>query len=116
MPTSVTDFLLVDEDGDPPLGTFSHASIVGQLNCLSGHTRPDITVATSQVARHPHKPRRSHEEALIRIGRHLKGTKDEGLIMKPKLLDTLNLDVFVDAAFASGWSTKLATNPDSVKS
>ena len=116
VPTPVADFLTIDEDGDPPLGTFSCASIVGQLNCLSGHTRPDIAMATSEVARCLHKPKQSHKEALVWMGRHQKGTKEKRLILKPKPLETLNLDVFVDVAFASGWSTEPAIKPDSVKS
>ena len=47
---------------------------------------------------------------------HFKGTKDKGLILKPKLTsDTFNLDVHVDAVFASGDLTELATNSDRVK-
>jgi hypothetical protein len=114
--TPATSFLPVDEDGELPLGTFNYASVVGQLNYLSGHSRCDITMATSQVARYLHKPRRSHEEALIRIGRYLKGTLDKGLILKPDTSSTLQLDVYVDASFACGWGAEKGTNPDSVKS
>ena len=55
--------------------------------------------------------------ALERIGRYLKGTINEGLILKPNLQsDKFAVDIYVDAAFASGWGTELGTNPDSVKS
>jgi hypothetical protein len=55
--------------------------------------------------------------ALERIGRYLKGTIEKGLILKPNLKETtFSIDVYVDAAFASGWGTELETNPDSVKS
>ena len=74
-------------------------------------------MATSQVARYLHCPRRSHELALERIGRYLKGTADKGLILHPTAFDkTFKMDVYVDAAFACGWSEELGTNPDSVKS
>ena len=49
-------------------------------------------------------PKWSHELALERIGRYLKGTIDKGLILKPNLNEPkFKIDVYVDAAFASGW-------------
>ena len=114
--TPATGYLAIDVDGEPPHETFSYASVVGQLNYLSGHSRCDITMATSQVARYIHRPRRSHELALIRIGRYLKGTLDKGIILRPKLTDELQTNLYVDAAFACGWGTEVGTNPDSVKS
>jgi hypothetical protein len=41
---------------------------------------------------------RSHEEALKRIGRYLKGTINEGLVLRPS--ESLNIDCYVDADFA----------------
>lgn len=110
------DYLPIDADGEEAHGEFSYPSVVGQLNYLAGHTRCDIALATSQVARFVHNPKRSHELALIRIGQYLKGTLDKGLILRPDALETLNVDIYVDAAFACGWKTELGTNPDSVKS
>ena len=114
--TPAINYLPIDKHGEPAHGTFSYPSVVGQLNYLSGHTRIDITMATSQVARFVHQPKRSHELALIRIGRYLKGTLDKGLILRPQNADKLELDVYVDAAFACGWGTEESTNPDAVKS
>jgi hypothetical protein len=114
--TPATDYLPIDEHGELAHGLFSYRSIVGQLNYLQGHSRPDITMATSQVARYVHKPKRSHELALIRIGLYLKGTLDKGIILKPDASKGNHLDVYVDAAFACGWRTETGTNPDSVKS
>jgi hypothetical protein len=111
-----TGYLAIDEQGEPAHETFNYASVVGQLNYLSGHSRCDITMATSQVARYLHSPKRSHELALIRIGRYLKGTLDKGLILQPIQTETLNVDVYVDAAFACGWGSEAGTNPDAVKS
>jgi len=114
--TPATDYLPIDKNGESAHEMFNYPSVVGQLNYLSGHTRCDITMATSQVARFVHQPKRSHELALIRIGRYLKGTLDKGLILRPQNTDNLKLDVYVDAAFACGWGTEESTNPDSVKS
>jgi hypothetical protein len=63
--TPCTKDVPIDEDVELAHGEFSYPSVVGQLNYLQGHSRPDITLATSQVARFVHKPKRSHELALI---------------------------------------------------
>jgi len=118
--TPATAFLPIDAEGEPALGLYNYASVVGMLNYLQGHSRIDIGFAVSQVARFVHSPKRSHELALERIGRYLKGTLDKGLVLRPFQFeaekDNLHVDIFVDAAFASGWGTELGTNPDSVKS
>ena len=114
--TPCTGYLPLDEHGEDAHEDFSYRSIVGQLNYLQGHSRCDIGMATSQVARYVHRPKRSHELALIQIGRYLKGTLDKGLILKPTNNDSFKMDVYVDAAFACGWGTEVGTNPDSVKS
>jgi hypothetical protein len=114
--TPCTKYVPIDEDGELAHGEFSYPSVVGQLNYLQGHSRPDITLATSQVTRFVHKPKRSHELALIRLGRYLKGTAAKGIILQPINLNQLNIDVYVDAAFACGWGSECGTNPESVKS
>jgi hypothetical protein len=114
--TPCTKYVPIDENGELAHGEFSYPSVVGQLNYLQGHSRPDITLATSQVARFVHQPKRSHELALIRLGRYLKGTAAKGIILQPIDLNQLNIDVYVDAAFACGWGSECGTNPESVKS
>ena len=81
---------------------------------LSGHTRPDITFAVSQCARYSFCPKKSHEEALKRIGRYLKGTKDKGIFMKPQ--SSLQIDCYVDADFAGLWNHEDTIDPTSVRS
>ena len=73
-------------------------------------------MATSQCTQYVHNPKRSHELALICIGRYLKGILDKGLIFKPVDAESLPIEVYIDATFACGGGTKLGTNPDSVKS
>ena len=80
--TPCIKFLPLDEFGSPDHGEFSYPSIVGQLNYLQGHSRSDITMATSQCARYVHNPKQSHELARICIGQYLKGTLDKRLIFK----------------------------------
>jgi hypothetical protein len=90
--------LVKDEHGEPPNGAYNYASVIGMLQYLQGHSRPDITFAVSQCARFVHSPRRSHEIALERIGQYLKFTQDEGLILYPT--GALDIDVYCDADFA----------------
>lgn len=62
---------------DPPQGTYNYASVIGMLQYPTGHSRPSIAVAkapsvccTLTIS----------DIALQRIGLHLKGTKNLGLI------------------------------------
>jgi hypothetical protein len=101
-------------EGDPTQATYSYATVVGMLQYLQGHSRPDITFAVSQCARYTHSPRRSHEIALERIGQYLKKTQDKGLILKPTV--QLDLDCYVDSDFAGLWSYEQKHDPSCVKS
>lgn len=106
--------LVKDEDGDPPDGKFNYASVIGMLGYLQSNSRPDITFAVSSAARFSHNPRRSHEDALKRIGRYLKGTIEEGLVLRPT--DNLDIDCYVDADFAGLWPHEDKLDPSCVKS
>jgi hypothetical protein len=106
--------LVKDEDGDPPDGKYSYASVVGMLQYLQAHSRPDISFAVSQCARYVHQTRRSHEIAIERIGQYLKATQDEGLILRPS--GRLDIDCYVDADFAGLWPYEDKQDPSCVKS
>ncbi|KAG7373658.1 reverse transcriptase RNA-dependent DNA polymerase [Nitzschia inconspicua] len=106
--------LVKDLDGDPPDGSFNYASVIGMLGYLQSNSRPDIAFAVSSAARFTHHPRRSHELALKRIGRYLKGTIEEGLVLRPS--DTLDIDCYVDADFAGLWPHEDKSDPSCVKS
>jgi hypothetical protein len=114
--TPCTKCVPIDEGGELAHGEFSYPSVAGQLNYLQGHSRPDITLAISRVARFVHSPKRSHELALIRLGHYLKGTAAKSIMLQPINLNPLNIDVYVDAAFTCSWGSKCGTNPESVKS
>jgi hypothetical protein len=57
------------------------------MGYLQANSRPDIAFAVSQCAWFAHRTKRSHEEALERIGQYLKGTMDQGLILRPQKFD-----------------------------
>ena len=63
-----------------------------------GHMRPDIAFAVHQYAWYTFCPTCHHELALIRIGRYLKGTMENGLIMSPS--DDPCITCYPDADFA----------------
>ena len=106
--------LVKDEEGEPPELRYNYTSVVGMLQYLQGHSRPDITFAVSQVARYTHNPKRLHEIALDRIGQYLKGTVNKGLILNPK--ESFEVDCFVDADFAGLWPHEDKLDPTCVRS
>ncbi len=54
-------------------------SIIGKLQYIGTHTRPDIAHAVNYCARHQIKPERIHWKLVTRILRYLKGTRELGL-------------------------------------
>jgi hypothetical protein len=102
-----------DIDGKDASGSINYASVVGMLLYL-GHSRPDISFATHQCARYTHSPKQSHEDALKRIGRYLKGSLKQGLQMNPS--KTLKIDCYPDADFAGLWTRDDKQDPHCVRS
>ena len=84
------------------------------LTYLTGSVRPEISMAVHQCARFSINPKRSHEQAIMRIGRYLLATKDKGIIYTPD--STKGLEVYVDADFAGGWDPENADDADTVYS
>ena len=103
-----------DVDGQPASGAINYASVVGMMLYLTGHSRPDCAFAVHQCARYTHEPKRSHEVALKRIGRYLKGTQDKGLILNPS--DTYRVDCYPDADFAGLWGREHPQDPHCARS
>ena len=106
--------LVPDVDGEPPSEPWGYSSVVGMLMYLAANSRPDIAFSVHQCARYAHHPRRSHEEAIKRIGRYLNGTKERGMIIKPS--GTLRLDCYADADFAGQYGYLAKEDPASVRS
>jgi hypothetical protein len=93
---------------------FDYRHVIGKLLYLEKSTRPDISCAVHQCARHCEKPKLQHTRAVKRIGRYLLATQEKGLIMKP---NNLGMECWVDAAHASEWSSKSAeTDPNTARS
>ena len=106
---SVTSTLLhKDTDGPDMQPEFHYRSVIGKLNFLEKSTRPDISVSVHQCARFSEAPKKSHAEAVKRIGRYLLATRDKGLIIQPN--EPRQFDCWVDADFAGNWRQADAHN------
>ena len=93
------------------------ASIIGQsalgiLQCIGNNTHPECAHAIDTCARHCVSPQQAHRNALKKIGHHLKGVLDDGLIIDPKR--DLSLDCCVDADFAGNCNAKEIEDPATV--
>ena len=53
---------------------FDYRSLIGKLNYLEKTTRPDISYASHQCARHSAAPKSSHSAAVIHLAKYLQGT------------------------------------------
>ena len=84
------------------------------LSYLANSVRPEIQMAVHQTACFLIKPMRSHELAIMQIGRYLCNNPEGGIIYKVNR--TKGLEVYADADFAGGWSTADSENADCVLS
>ena len=108
--------LSLDKGGAKFSEPYNYASVVGMLMYLTGNTRPDITFAVHQCARHCHDPKEIHGKYLKQIGRYLRGTKERGIVLKPIKVEELHLECFADADFAGLWGAEDSDDPHCVKS
>ena len=100
--------------GAPRKEEWSYSSIIGMMLYLASNSRPDIAFAVHQCARFNHCPRLKHEQAVKRIARYLKGTRNKGLLFTPS--DELSLELHADADWAGLWNSELPDDPTCVKS
>lgn len=79
----------------PPQQPFSYRSIIGCLQHLASHSRPDISFETATFAKFCQKPGVIHVRACQQLLRYLKHTCNWGLLLGGK--DTPELYGFADA-------------------
>lgn len=102
------------KNGERAKEDWNYRSCLGMLLYLASNSRPDISFAVHQCARFAHDPKVAHEQALLRICRYLKGTRTQGLILRPS--PTISVDCFVDADFLGLYGAEELDDPMSVKS
>ena len=83
--------------------------MIGKLLYLDKSTRPDISYAVHALAQHATNPRKEHGDMIRYLARYLAGTKDKGMIYRPK---DETFDCYVDASFAGDWKKELANCTD----
>ncbi len=66
--------------GVPRKYIWEYCGAIGMLTDLTGSVKPDIAMATHQCARFSVNPMHLHEQAVMRIGRYLLSTKEQGMI------------------------------------
>ena len=103
-----------DLNGCPRKHKWHYRGAVGMLSYLTNSVRPEIQMAVHQTARFSVNPMRSHELAIMRIGRYLVENVDKGIIYKVD--ESKGLEVYVDADFAGAWNAADAENADNVLS
>jgi hypothetical protein len=113
-PAVYKEILHRDEDGPDRKQSWNYRSLIGMLNYLAASTRPDILFAVHQCARFSANSKLSHERALKRIVRYLKGTKNKGIVLKPNPEE--GIKCYVDADFAGGYHDDTKDDPVSVYS
>lgn len=93
---------------------WNYCGAIGMLTYLTGSVRPELAMAVHQCARFSIDPKRSHEQAIMRIAKYLIGTQGKGMIYNPD--PNLGLEVYVDADFAGGWDPENASDADTLYS
>jgi len=87
--------------------SWNYRSVIGKLNYLEKSTRPDLAYSVHQCARFMESPKKSHAAAVEHIGRYLLGSREKGLILKPKKKKCL--ENYVDADFCGNWNKMWAS-------
>ena len=115
-PTTSTGPLGKDINGKAPQRQhqWQYASVIGMMMYLASNSRPDIAFAVHQCARFTHCVKASHENAVLRICKYLKGTQNDGLILRPN--KKLKVECYADADFAGLYSAEDPEDPICVKS
>ena len=69
-----------------------------------------MAYAAHQAARFVEQPKKEHGEAVTWLGKYILGTIGNGMILKPR--NDEGLEVFVDADFAGNWDPLDTDNRD----
>ena len=107
--TPITSWMLPRVKGEAAFDQTKFRSLSGCLSHLARMTRPDILLAVFHLSSFCANPTYRHYEALIRICRYLKATKNKGIRFN-KMQDIDNLFTFyVDTDWAGDLATRKST-------
>ena len=99
---------LIFPEGNDPRGDCPYRELVGCLLYLSVCTRPDISLAVSELSRFVSDPHDSHWNLLKGVVWYLKGTKELGLFYANDDRNS-KFHVYVDASWADDIETRRST-------
>ena len=94
--------------------SFHYKSIIGKLGYLEKGSRPDIACIVHQCARFSINPKKQHSAAIRWLAKYLKGTQNQGMLLKPD--KTKGLELYVDADFAGNWDPAETDDIDTARS
>jgi len=114
LPAPSSKILSRHSDSEDFDNLFNYRSVIGKLNYLEKGSRPDIAYITHQCARFSSCPKVEHGRAVRWLGRYLKGTRNEGTILRPD--KTKGIEVYVDADFAGNWDPEEYEDRDTARS
>ena len=97
-PAVVGEYLIKEGQQIIPEKKEIYHSVVGKLQYVANHTRPDLSVAVSQLASFVAAPTEAHWLALKRILRYCKGTLDFGIVLGGSFLTPIVVG-YADADF-----------------
>ena len=80
---------------------FHYSSVIGKLNFIEKSTCSNISISVHKCVRFSENLKRSHAEAVKRIGHYLLSSQDKWLIIHPN--EQWHFDYWVDADFAGNW-------------
>jgi len=104
-----------DRQGEDFNFSWKYRTLIGKLNYLEKSTRPDLAYPVHQCARFMADPKKSHGEAVKRIGRYLLHTRKKGYFIRP--MAQKGLECYVDASYLGDWDKTIAMDdPATAKS
>lgn len=95
-PTPLADITRLRAEQDSPRTTAPYRAAIGSLLYLALNTRPDILFPTIALSCHNSDPKESHWNAVKRIWRYIRGTKDLALTFRPEGED-VKIEAYADA-------------------
>ena len=86
-------------ENSPPVDITSYRQIIGLLNYLACHTRPDLLCPVSMLASHCCSPTEWHMQQAKQIVRYVKSTRELGVLFKRQHTQQLVLRASADGSF-----------------
>lgn len=87
----------LDDPSEPFTNIVLYQRVIGLLNYIATHSRPDIAVYVAHLAKHMKAPTKYHFKQLCYVVSYLKSTENVGLVYKNSVATDDRVYVFADA-------------------